>query len=203
MFSFLDPIFIIKTAGLIGIVLIVFAESGLFFGFFLPGDSLLFTAGLIASHGTINIYALLVLSFLCAVLGDSTGFWFGKKVGPALFKREKSFFFRPEHLEKTKKFYDKYGKKTIILARFLPIVRTFAPILAGVGEMKYRTFFAYNVIGGLLWTQVMILLGFALGNLVPNIEKYIIPIVGSIIVVSFLPGIRELYIARRDSHSRE
>lgn len=194
---FLDPILIIKTAGLIGVLLIVFAESGLFFGFFLPGDSLLFTAGLIASQGSINIYALLSLSFLCAVLGDAVGFWFGAKIGPALFKRERSFFFRPEHLEKTKNFYDKYGKKTIILARFLPIIRTFAPILAGVAQMKYRTFFIYNVIGGLLWTQSMVLLGYILGSFVPNIEKYITPIILVIIVVSFLPGIRELYIARR------
>jgi len=198
---FLDPIFIIKTAGLIGVLFVIFAESGLFFGFFLPGDSLLFTAGLIASQGTINIYALLALSFLCAILGDAVGFWFGKKVGPALFKREKSFFFRPEHLEKTKIFYEKYGKKTIILARFLPIIRTFAPILAGIGQMQYRTFFTYNVIGGLLWTQGMVLLGYILGNLIPNIEKYITPIVLLIIVVSFLPGIRELYLAKRDSHN--
>ncbi len=198
---FLDPIFIIKTAGLIGVFFVIFAGSGLFFGFFLPGDSLLFTAGLIASQGTINIYALLALSFLCAILGDAVGFWFGKKVGPALFKREKSFFFRPEHLEKTKIFYEKYGKKTIILARFLPIIRTFAPILAGIGQMQYRTFFTYNVIGGLLWTQGMVLLGYILGNLIPNIEKYITPIVLLIIVVSFLPGIRELYLAKRDSHN--
>ncbi len=194
---FLDPIFIIKTLGLIGVTFIIFAESGLFFGFFLPGDSLLFTAGLFASQGYFNIVWLLVLAFVAAVVGDNVGYWFGKRIGPHLFKKERSFFFRPEYVEKTKIFYEKYGKKTVILARFLPIVRTFAPILAGVGAMEYKTFFSYNIIGGAVWTGGVTLLGYILGSLVPNIEHYLLPIIIGIIILSFLPSIIEVLKARR------
>src|SRR3989338_1983266 len=136
----LDPSFLIQTLGLVGVFAIVFAESGLFFGFFLPGDSLLFTAGILASQGHFNVVLLWLGCMLCAIFGDSVGYAFGKKVGPKIFYREDSFFFHKKHIERTRAFFEKYGKKTIVLARFVPIVRTFAPILAGVGQMEYRTF---------------------------------------------------------------
>src|SRR3989338_2564894 len=148
----LDPLAIIETIGLLGVVLIIFVESGLFFGFFLPGDSLLFTAGFLASQGLISIWWLLILCFFAAVAGDSIGYWFGKKTGPMIFTREDSMFFHRKHVEKAKAFYERYGRKTIVLARFIPIVRTFAPIVAGVAGMEYKVFLAYNVVGGFIWS---------------------------------------------------
>lgn len=183
----LDPIFLIQSAGLLGVFAIVFAESGLFFGFFFPGDSLLFTAGLLSAQGYFNPLILLAGVFVCAVLGDTVGYSFGFRWGRRLFEREDSLFFRKEHLYRTERFFEKYGTKAIILARFVPIVRTFTPILAGVGQMKYRTFITYNILGGLGWSVLMIVLGFYLGTIVPNIDKYILPIVLVIIFVSFLP----------------
>jgi membrane-associated protein len=183
----IDPIFIIKTLGLIGVLFIVFAETGLFFGFFFPGDSLLFTAGLFASQGFLNIQMLLWGAFIMAVFGDSFGYWFGKKIGPRIFTKEDAFFFHKRHVDRAQKFYEKYGKKTIILARFVPIVRTFAPIVAGVGLMKYSDFITYNIAGGFLWSFIMVLGGFLLGNVIPNIDKYILPIVTLIILISLLP----------------
>lgn len=189
----LDPVAIIKTLGLLGVVFIVFAESGLFFGFFLPGDSLLFTAGLLASQDYISIYWLLPLCFISAILGDSIGYSFGKKTGPMLFKREDSFFFKKKHLQHAKDFYDKYGKKTIVLARFVPIVRTFAPIVAGVVGMDYKVFIRFNVIGAFIWTWGMIGSGYLLGNIVPGIDKYLHYIIVAIIIASFIPIIYEYY----------
>ena len=182
---------IIKTLGLVGILFIVFAESGLFFGFFLPGDSLLFTAGFLASQNYLNVTILVWGSFVCAVLGDSIGYWFGKKVGPKIFTREDSFFFHKKHIERAQNFYNKYGNKTIFLARFVPIVRTFAPIVAGVGRMEYRNFISYNIIGGFVWSFGMIYSGFFLGQIVPNVDRYILPIIILIIVISLLPLIFE------------
>lgn len=192
-FFHIDLIYLVKTAGLLGLFLIIFAESGLFFGFFLPGDSLLFTAGLLASQGFLNIYFLVILMFLGATLGDTVGYWFGVKVGPKIFNKEDSFFFNKKHIERTKNYYEKYGSKTIIIARFVPIVRTFAPILAGVGEMRYSTFLKYNLVGGALWGVGMTLLGFTLGTTIPNIDKYIIPIVLLIIATSFIPVVIEFF----------
>lgn len=195
--SLLDPLTIIKTLGLIGVVLIVFAESGLFFGFFLPGDSLLFTAGFLASQDLISIWGLLILCFIAAVAGDSVGYMFGKKTGPMIFNKEDSLFFKKKHVEKARDFYDKYGKKTIVFARFIPIVRTFAPIVAGVAQMNYRVFISYNIIGGFLWTWGMLGLGYLLGNVIPNVEKYLTPIILVIIFVSFIPAIVEYYKSKR------
>jgi membrane-associated protein len=189
---FLNPLFLIQTLGLIGIVLIVFAESGLFFGFFLPGDSLLFTAGLLASEGYLPLVPLLILTFIAAVLGDNVGYAFGRRYGTKIWKKENSFFFNKRYIDKTQAFYERHGKKTIILCRFTPIIRTFAPIMAGVGKMDYRTFFIYNIVGGFLWTFSMILLGYFLGQVIPNIDKYIIPIVIAIIVISLLPSAYEI-----------
>ena len=194
---FLDPLFIIKTLGLIGVLAIVFAESGLFFGFFLPGDSLLFTAGLLASQGYLNIFALIIGSFIMAVLGDSVGYAFGKKVGPAIFTKENSLFFNKKYLLEAESFYKKYGKKTIVIARFVPIVRTFAPILAGVGKMEYKTFLSYNILGGMLWSFGLTILGFILGNTIPNIDRYILPIIIVIVAVSLLPGLVHFWRDRK------
>lgn len=187
-----DLVSLIKTAGYLGLFGIVFAESGLFVGFFLPGDSLLFTAGILAAQGFLNIWILAPLVFLGAVLGDNFGYGFGRKVGPMIFKREDSIIFHKDNLERAKAFYEKYGKKTIILARFLPGVRTFAPILAGVGEMHYGTFVSYNIIGGLIWGVGMPFLGYFLGNTIPNIDRYLLPIIIFIIVVSVLPMLRHI-----------
>ncbi|MEK7188600.1 MAG: DedA family protein, partial [Patescibacteria group bacterium] len=149
---------IITAIGYLGLFLIVFAESGLFFGFFLPGDSLIVTAGLLASQGFFNIYYLLIILPIAAVSGDSIGYWFGKKVGPAIFNKEKSFFFDKNHIERANNFYKKHGGKTIIIARFIPIIRTFAPIVAGVAEMDYTKFLKFNIFGGLFWTVGMLVI---------------------------------------------
>jgi membrane-associated protein len=196
--ALLEPRHLIETVGLLGIFGVVFAESGLFFGFFLPGDSLLFTAGLLASQGYFNIFILVLGSMVCAIVGDSVGYAFGKKVGPALFSREDSLFFKKQHAIKARDFYEKYGVKTIILARFIPIVRTFAPIVAGIGDMKYRTFVTYNIIGGILWVFSMTLLGYFLGATVPGIDKYLHYIIIGIIFVSFIPVFIEVIKAYRE-----
>jgi membrane-associated protein len=197
MFEYLDPIFLIKTLGLVGVIAIVFAESGLLIGFFLPGDSLLFTAGLLASQGYIDIWLLLFGTIFAAILGDNVGYFFGKKVGESLFTREDSFFFKKSYAIKAKDYYDKHGVKTIILARFIPVVRTFAPIIAGVAKMDYKIFLKYNIVGGLLWTISMISLGYILGNVIPNIDRYIFPIIAGIILASITPAIYHLYVERK------
>lgn len=189
---FIEPANLIKALGVAGLFFIIFAESGLFFGFFFPGDSLLFTAGFLASQNILNIWVILFGVFICAVLGDSVGYWFGRKVGVKIFNKDNSFFFSRKHIERTENFYNKYGNKTIFLARFVPIVRTFAPILAGVGNMKYRDFLAYNIVGGFIWSFLVILIGFFLGRTVPNVDKYLLPIILLIIIISFLPIIFEV-----------
>ncbi|MBI5126319.1 MAG: VTT domain-containing protein [Candidatus Taylorbacteria bacterium] len=189
MLKIIDPTFIIQTAGALGVILIVFAESGLFFGFFLPGDSLLFTAALFASQGYLNIWILYVGCLVAAIVGDSVGYSFGKKIGPALFTKEDSLFFNKKHIARAQHFYEVHGKKTIIIARFIPIVRTFAPIVAGIGNMKYRTFLSYNVIGGFIWVTGFLGLGYVLGATVPGIDKYLHYIVLGIIVLSFIPPV--------------
>ncbi len=190
---------IIKTAGYLGIVGILFAESGLFVGFFLPGDSLLFTAGFLASQGYLHIVVLMLLSFLAAAAGDSVGYAFGRRVGPAIFKRENSLLFHKDHLERARIFYEHHGGKTIILARFMPIVRTFAPILAGVGRMRYITFVTYNIVGGLLWTVGLSGLGYFLGATIPNVDHYLLPIIFLIIILSVLPS---AYHVLKDAKTR-
>ena len=189
--NILDPIFLIQSVGLIGLFAIVFAESGLFFGFFFPGDSLLFTAGLLASQDFFPVSLLFLGVFLAAVLGDTVGYSFGYRWGRKLFTRDDSFFFHKDHLYRTEKFFAKYGTKAIILARFVPIVRTFTPILAGVGQMSYRTFLTYNILGGLGWSALMVFLGYYLGRVIPDVDKYILPIVLLIIVISFIPIVIE------------
>jgi membrane-associated protein len=197
LFHYLDPAFLIATLGFWGVFAIVFAESGLFFGFFLPGDSLLFTAGLLASQGYMPVLWLWFGTTICAIAGDSVGYAFGRRLGLKLLTKEDSFFFRKAHIHKTEAFYAKYGKKTIILARFVPIVRTFAPILAGIGRMDYKTFISYNVIGGVVWTTLLIALGYTLGTFVSDIDEYLLPIILLIIVISLLPVVREWVKSRQ------
>jgi len=189
----IDLILLIKTVGYLGVFAIVFAESGLLIGFFLPGDSLLFTAGLLASSGFFNIFILMLILFVAAVTGDSVGYFLGQKYGPKIFNKEKSLFFNPEHVKRSKMFCEKHGVKTIFLARFIPIIRTFAPVLAGVGKMDYKKFLSTNIVGGLVWSIVMPLLGYFLGKSVPNIDLYILPIAIGIIVVSFIPAVIQKY----------
>jgi membrane-associated protein len=183
----LDPLAIIKTGSYIGLTFLVFAESGLLVGIFLPGDSLLFAAGLLAASGFFNVGALIMLVVVAAIVGDSVGYWFGSEVGEMLFKRKDSRFFKQEYLKRTERFYEKYGGRAIVLARFVPIVRTLAPILAGISSMPYRTFLSYNIIGGLVWGVGMISLGYFLGSVIPNSEKYVLPLSLVIILISFLP----------------
>lgn len=190
---------LIKSLGYFGVWAIVFAESGLLIGFFLPGDSLLFTAGFIASQGFLNIWILIFGSFVCAVLGDNVGYATGYRFGRRLFQKEDSWLFQKKHLVKTQSFYEKHGKKTIVLARFMPIVRTFAPVVAGLGAMNYRTFMSYNLIGGLLWTFGITLLGYYLGQVIPDVDKYLLPIILVIIVVSLAPSIIHLIQENRSS----
>lgn len=190
-FLHIDIVSLVQAVGYIGLFAIVFAESGLFFGFFLPGDSLLFTAGLLASQGLFNYYILAVIFAVAAITGDSVGYWFGKKMGPKIFNKDDSFFFQKKHIERTQSFYEKYGTKTIVVARFVPVIRTFAPILAGVGKMNYKIFLKYNIIGGLLWGVGVSFLGYYLGSKIPNIENYLTIIIVAIIATSFLPIIFE------------
>ncbi|QQG42604.1 MAG: VTT domain-containing protein [Candidatus Giovannonibacteria bacterium] len=196
-----DLVSLIKTAGYAGLFVIVFAESGLFIGFFLPGDSLLFTAGFLASQGFLNVWPLALLMFLAAILGDNFGYSFGKKVGPAIFSCEDSWLFHRDHLERARIFYERHGAKTLVLARFLPIVRTFAPILAGVGRMHYPTFFFYNILGAALWALGITWLGYFLGATIPGVDKYLIPIILVIIVVSILPTL--IHILRNRNYAQK
>lgn len=185
------------SLGYTGLFAVVFAESGLLIGFFFPGDSLLFTAGLLASQGTLNITVVVVGSVIAAIAGDSVGYAFGRRIGPRLFQREDSRFFKHSHLERAHAFYERHGGKTLILARFIPVVRTFAPIVAGIGQMKYRAFLSYNVVGGLLWAVGLPVLGFQLGERIPNIDRYIFPILAVIVVVSVLPPMWHVWRERR------
>lgn len=198
-FSLFDIETIIKTAGYLGIFGIIFTESGLLVGFFLPGDSLLFTAGFLASQKYLNITILALGSFAAAVAGDSFGYVLGRRFGHRVFAREDSFFFHKDQLRRAEDFYKKYGGKTIILARFVPVVRSVAPILAGAGKMNYTTFLFYNIFGGFFWAVGLTTLGFFLGNAIPNIDRYLIPIVAGIIVISVLPGVISIL---RNSKSR-
>jgi membrane-associated protein len=199
--SFLDPQQLITTFGLIGILAIVFAESGLLIGFFLPGDSLLFTTGLLVADGTYlhqPLWLICLLVAVAAVLGDQFGYLFGRRFGPALFRRPDSRLFKQENLTRARRFLDRYGARSIVLARFVPIVRTFTPIVAGAGHMRYRTFLTFNVIGGSLWACGVTLLGYFLGQVAfvrSNIELILI----GIVVVSVVPVAVELLRARRRS----
>lgn len=182
----------IEVLGYPGIFAIVLAESGLFFGVSLPGGSMLFTAGLLASQGFLNIWILLVVVIVAAIIGDSIGYWFGSWVGPALWNRADSRFFKKRYLEQTRDFFDTYGSSTILLGRFIPVVRTFAPILAGVANMHYRTFLIYNALGAVMWGAGFVLAGYILGETVPNIEDYLEYMVIGIVLATLVPFLLHL-----------
>lgn len=188
---------LIVWGGYVGLIVIVFAETGLMAGFFLPGDSLLVTAGLFAAKGDLNIWILNITLIAAAIVGDAVGYFIGHKAGQALYSRPNSRFFKREHLLKAKHFYDKHGGKTIILARFMPIIRTFAPTVAGVAEMSYRKFAIYNIVGGVAWVGSMTLLGYFLGTTIPNIDKHIHLVIAVVVFLSILPGIIEFIKERR------
>jgi len=197
----MHPESLIETFGTLGIFAIVFAESGLLFGFFLPGDSLLFTAGLLASRGFSNIALLMVGCAVSAIAGDQVGYVIGRRAGPALFKRPDSRFFHQKNVERARAYFEEHGPKTIILARFIPVVRTFAPVVAGVGQMEYRRFVTFNVVGGVLWGAGVTLAGYLLGNTIGDIDRWLLPIIGLIVAVSFLPVVLELWKSRRKSRT--
>lgn len=194
----MNPRDLIEAFGTVGLFAIVFAESGLLIGFFFPGDSLLFTAGLLASQGLLDLPVVLVGCFVAAVAGDQVGYAFGARVGPALFRRPDSRIFKQEYVDKARHYFERYGSKTIVLARFVPVVRTFAPILAGVGSMRYRTFVAFNLTGGLLWAVGVTLLGYILGESIPDIDRYLLPVIALIVLASVAPIALEVLKARRD-----
>ncbi len=193
----LDPIYLLTVFGYIGLAFIVFAESGLLIGFFLPGDSLLITAGIIASQGHLNILLILLLVIIAAIAGDSAGYFIGAKVGPKLFRRTDSRWFSQKNVEEARSFFEKYGARSIILARFIPVVRTFIPTIAGVSCVPYKTFLTYNCVGGTLWGAVVTLLGFSLGRVIPNMDHYILPLIIGIVIVSFIPAVVHVWKGKR------
>lgn len=182
---------LVQWAGYVGLTAIIFTETGLLIGFFLPGDSLLVTAGLLCSQPEfgLNVYILGLLLTAAAIIGDTVGYKIGQVTGPRIFTREESLLFRRAHLLKAQAFYEKHGGKTIIIARFVPIIRTFAPVVAGVGQMRYRSFLAYNVVGGVLWVWSMLFTGYFLGRWVPGIDQHIEKVILVVIFLSILPGI--------------
>ncbi len=192
---------VIIWGGYAGLFAIIFSETGLLIGFFLPGDSLLVTAGLFAAQGSLDIYWLIILLCIAAITGDATGYWIGLKAGHALYNRPQSKWFRRDHLLKTKEFYDKYGGVTIVLARFMPFARTFAPVVAGIAEMKYRRFALFNITGGIGWIVSMTLTGFYLGRLVPGIESKIEWVIIVIVFLSVLPIIIKYLQHRREKNA--
>ncbi len=196
---------IIMWGGYAGLFLIIFAETGLLVGFFLPGDSMLVTAGLLIASGKVqmDIAPLIVLLCIAAITGDATGYWIGLRTGHALYNRPQSRFFRRDHLLKTKAFYEKYGGITIVLARFMPFARTFAPIVAGVGEMTYRRFALFNIAGGVGWVAGMTLLGYYLGRSIPGIERHIEYIIVLVVLLSLLPLLIKYLQHRRGDQGRE
>jgi membrane-associated protein len=185
---------LVRIGGLAALTAVIFAETGLLFGFFLPGDSLLVTAGLYCTSANpsqaplLNIVTLNLAAMLAAIVGDTVGYWIGAKSGPRIFTREQSLLFSKKHLLRTKDFYERHGGKTIIIARFMPFVRTFAPVVAGIGRMNYRRFVSFNIVGGIAWTLSMTLLGFTMGKIYPPITKQIDKVIIVIIAVSLIPG---------------
>lgn len=188
---------IVSWGGLTMISLIVFVETGLFVGFFLPGDSLLVTAGIFAATGHLSLASLLVVVPLCAIVGDQVGYVIGRKAGETLYSRPDSLVFKKAHLQRAHDFYEKYGAKTIVLARFVPIVRTFAPAVAGAAKMDYKTFVTYNIFGGLLWTFSTILGGYFLASMIPDIDKKIHQVIVVVVILSVLPVVYEWWAHKR------
>jgi membrane-associated protein len=183
----------IKGFGYLGMSAVVFAESGLLLGVLLPGDSLLFTAGFLSSKGFFDIRLLSILLFSSALAGDNFGYFFGTKIGRRIFKKEDSLLFKQSDLIKTQEFFEKHGGKTVVLARFMPVFRSLVPILAGVGKMNYKVFMLYNFLGAALWAVGVLLVGYFLGSVIPNVDKYIYIIISIVLVVSITPVVHHIY----------
>jgi membrane-associated protein len=190
---------LIQWGGTLLVCVIVFVETGFFVGFFLPGDSLLVTAGIFAAAGYLRLSLLLTVVSLCAILGDQVGYWISRKAGQALYRREDSLIFKKRHLERAHQFYETYGGKTVILARFVPIVRTFCPPVAGAAGMTYRRYLTYDIFGGFLWVGSIVLLGYTLGSAVPNINQRIHWVIAVVVFLSLLPGIIGAIRSRRSA----
>ena len=188
---------LVQWAGLVGLAAIIFSETGLLVGVFLPGDSLLVTAGLLAARGYLNIYTLVPTLTVAAILGNSVGHFIGRATGPRIFNREDSLFFNKKHAIRARNFYEKHGRKTIVLAQFMPIIRTFAPVISGVAGMKFTHFIAFNIIGAVLWIWSMLGIGYFLGNTVPGIDQHIEIVVIIVVFLSVLPGLISAYRTRR------
>jgi membrane-associated protein len=188
---------LVQWAGLFGLTAIIFSETGLLVGVFLPGDSLLVTAGLLSARGYLNVYTLTPLLTLAAICGNSVGYFIGRTTGPRIFNRENSLLFNKKHAIRANEFYEKYGRKTIVLAQFMPIIRTFAPVVAGVGGMKFRTFITFNIIGAFLWIWSMVGIGYFLGSYIPGIDQHIEIVVVVVVFISILPGIISWYRGKR------
>lgn len=195
----LDVEHLIQSGGILLVAFIVFAESGLLVGFFLPGDTLLFTAGFFASQGALNLPVLIVAVVLAVIIGDNVGYSIGRRTGHRIFKKEDGIFFHKDNIKRAEVFYEAHGGKTIVLARFVPVVRTFVPVIAGVGKMPRKTFFLYNIIGGIIWGAGVTLLGYWLGSKVDNIEKYILPVFLLATLATFGPA---LYHLLKDKENR-
>jgi membrane-associated protein len=195
--SVLGPSQLIVNFGTIGLLVMVFVESGLLVGFFLPGDSLLFTAGLLASQGRLNLAVVVIGSALAAIAGDQVGFGIGRRLGPALFRKPDARLFKRRHLERATKYFETHGNKTIVLARFIPVIRTFTPTVAGASGMRYRSFVMFNAVGGVAWAAGLTIAGYSLGTTVPSIDRYLLPIIAVIVVVSAVPAVLEVVRQRR------
>lgn len=189
---------IIRTASYSGLFGIIFAETGLLLGFFLPGDSLLITAGIVAAEGYVTLSLVMLVCMLAAMIGDSTGYWIGRRLGPLVFRRPENRFLDPRHIHRAKAYFDKFGAKTFILARFIPVVRTIAPTMAGVSHVPYKTFMMYSMLASVIWGCGLPLAGFLLGKSIPNLEKYLLFVIVGIITLSFIPVLREYLRHRRD-----
>ncbi len=183
---------IIQSGGILIVSFIIFAESGLLIGFWLPGDTLLLGAGIIAAQGELNIYTLIIAIILAAIIGDNVGYTIGKKTGPKIFKKEDSLLFQKEHVERAEEFYEKHGGKTIILARFIPVVRTFAPLVAGIGNMNRRRFMAYNIVGAILWGAGITLIGYWFGSKIPHLEEYVHYVLILVVAISIFSSLFHL-----------
>jgi len=188
---------LVQWAGIFGIAAIIFSETGLLVGVFLPGDSLLVTAGLFAAKGYLNVYVMAPTLTLAAICGNSVGYFIGRSTGPRIFRREDSLFFNKKHAMRAHEFYEKHGRMTIVLAQFMPVIRTFAPVIAGVGGMGFRHFITFNIIGAFAWIWSMLAIGFFLGNYIPGIDKHIEVVIAIVVFISILPGLISAYRARR------
>jgi membrane-associated protein len=197
--SLLDPVSLIHSGGMLAIFLIILAESGLFFAFFLPGDSLLFASGILASQGYVSLSLVILTVFVAGMLGGIIGYIFGKKVGPKIFTKDESVFFKRSHIARTEKFFARYGAYAVMLARFAPIVRTFMPIIAGVGHMKKRWFLTFNMLGALAWAIIVPVLGYYVGPKIPNVDAYIMPVIIGIIIISIIPLLFSALIHKKNS----